>query len=170
MTSIGSVRPRIVQDPVLFLLHGQVGGLGRRAADEDLAGAGRRGQPGRRVHGVAEGGEVLDRAVQPGRADEGVAGMHGRADQDRPHGGRLGVGGLVGQVEGRADTGSGVVWTADPAEEQADHLVADELVDDAVVVDDGPGREPVEAVEEGVELRWPHLLGQRRRAPYIGEQ
>jgi hypothetical protein len=39
-----------------------------------------------------------------------------------------------------------------PVKKKTDDLVTDELVDDAVVVEDGLGRELVEAVEKGSEL------------------
>ena len=46
----------------------------------------------------------------------------------------------------------GVVGPADAAEEQADHLVADELVDQSVVVEHDVGRDPIETVQEGLEF------------------
>ena len=102
--------------------------------------------------------------------DEGVSGVNRRPDGDRPHRRRPRVGGAVGQVERGPDAGAGMVGAAHPTEEQADDLVTDELVDEPVVVDDGAGRELVEAVEESMELRGPHLLAQCRRAAHVREQ
>jgi hypothetical protein len=51
----------------------------------------------------------------------------------------------------------------------ASDLVADELVDDAVVLDDDPGGDVVEAVQQGRELRRRHPLAESRRAADVGE-
>ena len=63
-----------------------------------------------------------------------------------------------------------VLRSADPTEEERDDLVADDLVDEAVVTDDRLRGQPVEVVEEGVELRRAHAFAHRRRAADVGEQ
>ena len=55
-------------------------------------------------------------------------------------------------------------------DEQADGLVADELVDDPVVRGDRARREAVEVVQQGRELGRAESLPERRRAPDVGEQ
>jgi hypothetical protein len=51
-----------------------------------------------------------------------------------------------------------VFRSADPPEEEGDDLVADDLVDETVVTDDRLRSQPVEALEESVELDRAHLF------------
>ena len=55
-------------------------------------------------------------------------------------------------------------------DEDPDDLVADELVDDAVMSDEDARRDVIEAVEKGPECRRRDPLRQGRRAADIGEQ
>jgi len=63
-----------------------------------------------------------------------------------------------------------VVRPADPPEEERDDLVTDDLVDEPVAADDRFRGEPVEMIEEGVELGRSHLFAHRGRAADVGEK
>ena len=63
-----------------------------------------------------------------------------------------------------------MVLAADAAEEQADDLVAHELVDQAVTGQHGPGRDSIEAVEERPAVRRGHPLADGGRAADVREQ
>ena len=56
------------------------------------------------------------------------------------------------------------------AEEEADHLVADELVDQAVVIEDRRRPDPVEVTEEVVEFCGSHPFAHSGRAPDVREE
>ena len=145
-------------------------GLRGGDADQQLASRGRGGEPGRRVHHVSESREVVDDAFGSRPADIGIAGVHGRSQRDGTHG-RSGRSPGPGQeVERRIDRRRLMVRTRDATEEQPDHLVADELVDEAVVAEDHVRRDPIERVQEGAELARAQPLADRRRPPDIGEQ
>jgi hypothetical protein len=60
--------------------------------------------------------------------------------------------------------------TAQEREVQRHDLITDELLDAAVVLDDGGRRDRVEAVEQTAELGGRHPLGHARRAADVGEE
>ena len=64
----------------------------------------------------------------------------------------------------------GVVRSGEARDEQPDGLVADELVDHAVVVDDRLGGQPVERAQERGELGRPQPLAEAGRAADVREQ
>jgi hypothetical protein len=68
------------------------------------------------------------------------------------------------------DRAGSVTLTAQEREEHRDQLVADELVDEAVVVEDHRRGGVVEAVHELAEVGGRHPLGERRRAADVGEE
>jgi hypothetical protein len=59
---------------------------------------------------------------------------------------------------------------ADPPEKERDDLIADDLVDEAVMIKDRVGGQSIEVVEEGVELGRAHAFAHRGRAADIREQ
>jgi hypothetical protein len=63
-----------------------------------------------------------------------------------------------------------VVRPADAPEEERDDLVADDLVDEAVVSKYRVGGQSIEVIEEGVELGRAHAFAHRCRAADIREQ
>ena len=62
-----------------------------------------------------------------------------------------------------------MVITRHEWEEQRDDLIADELVDATVVVEDCLGGDRVEAVDQGSELGRRQALSESRRATDVGE-
>ena len=96
--------------------------------------------------------------------------MHRRADRDRTRWGRVRTGRLLGEVQGGTNGCGLMPRSADPAEEQADDLIADDLVHDAVVRLDCLRPQPVEEVQEGMERRRSQPLAERRRPTDVGEE
>ena len=93
------------------------------------------------------------------------------ADPERdPWSGRIGVAGLAQQTLGSLYGARGVQLAGEQRDEQADDLVADELVDQGVVFDEHLRPGLVEAVDQGAERRPGRSFGQFRRAPHVGEQ
>ena len=70
------------------------------------------------------------------------------AQRDRTARGRVGPADALEQLASGGDRRGRVVGPGDPAEEQPDDLVADELVDDPVVVEDRLRPDLVEVAEE----------------------
>ena len=93
--------------------------------------------------------------------------MHAGADGDP---GRSRVAGGHEQLAGSLDRTRRMALAGQERDEHRDELVTHELVDHAVVVEDGRGCRRVEAVEEIAEARAAHPLGERCRAPDVGEQ
>ena len=74
------------------------------------------------------------------------------------------------QLAGSLDGTRRMALAGQERDEHRDELVTHELVDHAVVVEDGRGRRRVEAIQEIAEARAAHPFGERRRAPDVGEQ
>ena len=109
--------------------------------DQQLAcGRGAR-ETGCRVHHIAEGGEVGDRAGRAGGADERHPGVHRGPDRDGSLGSRARLLNGVQELPSGTDGGPRMVRPADTLEEEPDGFVTDERVDDAVVPEDGLRRE-----------------------------
>ena len=138
--------------------------------DEELAGAGLGREAGGGVDHVTQRREVAHRPLRAGRADERRTGVHRSANRDRPAAGRVGLPDPGEQRPGCPDRRRRVTGSRDSAEEQADRLVADELVDDPVAAQDRPRRQPVEAVEERPELGRAQALADAGGASDVGEQ
>ena len=80
------------------------------------------------------------------------------------------VAGLAEELARGVDGRRGVVEAAHPRDEQANHLVPDELVDDRLSVDEYAGGHLVEAVEQVREVARRHPLGDACRAAHVSEQ
>ena len=63
-----------------------------------------------------------------------------------------------------------MVRPSDSSEEEPDHLVTHNFVDDAVVSNDRAGRQSIEAIEERVKVGRAHSFAHGCRATDIGEQ
>ena len=144
--------------------------LRSRERDEELARPCQRRESRRRVHRVAERGEVRDLLARPERADERDARVHAAADRDRPACRRVGPCRRLDEPATAVDRLPGMVPTRVARDVQADGLVAHELVDDAVGLDDGICREPVERGQQRRERRRPEPLTEAGRAPDVDEQ
>ncbi len=73
------------------------------------------------------------------------------------------------EAPGRIDGPARVVRSGDPRNEQTDGLVANELVEERVVLDQHVRGRPVEPVHQVAELRGTHRAGQTARASDVGE-
>ncbi len=138
--------------------------------DEEFAGTCQRRESRRRVHRVAERGEVRDLLARPERPDVRHAGVHAPADRDRPACRRIGPCRRLDEPATAVDRFPGMVPTRVARDVQADGLVAHELVDDAVRLDDGICREPVERGQQRRERRRPEPLAEAGRASDVDEQ
>ena len=74
------------------------------------------------------------------------------------------------QVAGRVDPLARVIPLGQRGDEDADDLIADELVDDRVVRDQGCGSGGIETIHVGTEVGHGHRLGQLCRTANVGEQ
>ena len=108
---------------------------------------GRRGKPGGDVDRIADGGE-LDVGALPHRAEPGT-GVDAGADRD-PRTIRIGMAGRAQERAGRRDAALGVPLAGEQRKEHRHQLVADELVDRAVVIEDDARCGRVEPVQD----RW----------------
>ena len=109
-------------------------------------------------------------SLEPRLPDVRHAGVDAGADRDRSG---LGGRGLRRRLEDRPAGRNGpgrMVAAREAGDEQPDRLVADELVDDAALVHDRVGRDPVEGVQERRELGGPEALAEASRAADVGEQ
>src|SRR5207245_2749273 len=68
------------------------------------------------------------------------------------------------------DRFAGMITTRVAGDVQADRLIADELVDDAVRLHDGIGREPVERREQRCERRGSEPFAEAGRASNVDEE
>jgi hypothetical protein len=143
------------------------GRLRRGVGDEDLAGGRLRREVRRDVDGVAERGEVA-RGLRAHHPDEGDPRVHARPQGDPRLAG--GVAGCDQEGLGRVDPPPGMLRTGHEGEEQRDHLVPDELLDDRVGFDEDVLGDRVEAVHETREVPRRHLSSQLARAADVGEQ
>ena len=141
----------------------QAAGSRRLDGDEQLTSGRFAGETGGRVDDVAERREVPDGATGPGRTHERVPGVHGRADGDGPALARIRRARRARAGATGLDRGRRVSGPADAAEEEADGLVADELVDQAVVGQDGAPRRAGRSDRGMRGTRWGSIA---RRCPW----
>ena len=129
-------------------------GQSRRDADED----------------ITQRGEVVDSCARPGRPNERLACVDSRSRRDRTRPRRAGVRRLLGQVDRGRYRCCRMVRPGDSSEEEPDHLVTHNFVDDAVVSNDRVGGQSIEAVEERVESAGRISFAHGCRATDIGKQ
>jgi hypothetical protein len=105
----------------------------------------------------------------PSDADEGAARVDAGAEREPRT-----VGGAVARRAQQRDRGvhraARVLLADEEGDEQADHLVADELLDDRVVLDEDVRRLAVETVHEARELDRRHRARDLARPSDVGEQ
>src|SRR5919198_4259626 len=82
----------------------------------------------------------------------------------------LPVAGFAQERPRGVDCVSRMTLTGEAGNEDADDLVADELVDDRVLVDQEPRRRVIETVHEPAEVGRAHLPGKTGRTTNVGEQ
>ena len=119
---------------------------------------------------VAQGREVLDRVRRAGRADIGVPGVERGADRDRAFRRRVAAARARNEFDRRGETSPRMMRSADAAEEEADDLIAHQLVDQAVVVEDRARPDPIELLEIVVERGRREPLAEGRRSADVDEQ
>src|SRR4029077_3351292 len=137
-----------VERAVLEAVRGGPGPDRRIDTDQQFAGSGRRCQAGCRVYDIAEGREVVDRAGRSRRPDVGDPGVDAAAKRDGAARGGVGPADAFDQLPSCRDRGGSGMRPGHPAEEEADDLVADELVDEPVVGEDRLRPDLVEMAEE----------------------
>src|SRR5687768_14830064 len=146
----------------------QAGGRSRCDAHQHLAPLRRRGQASRDVHVVADGGQLGRGALTDG-ADPCQPGVDARPDRCP---GTLGILVPGGAEQGKRclDGRGRVPLSGHEREEHGDHLVTDELVDPAIVIEDHLRGDRVVAVEQRVELAGGHALRDGGGATDIGKE
>src|SRR6266511_5412159 len=137
-------------------------------AEEDLPDRGLRREVRGDVDRVAERREVA-RFVGTDDADERRAGVHtGPEWNPGAFGGSVARG--AEQLLGSLDRALGVLLTGHERDEQPHDLVAHELLDDGIALDQNLARHLVEVVHEPGEIECRHLPGELARAANVGEQ
>src|SRR6188472_3902007 len=131
-------------------------GSSRHRADEYLAGRGRARKTCRDVHSIPEWGHLRVSLIA-NRADPGETGVHARTDGS-PRSRGIRVPGRAHECLRSLDGLRRMQVTRHEREEHRHDLVADELVDGAIVVEDDGRGGRVEAIEQGMELRRRHVL------------
>ena len=103
------------------------------------------------------------------RADVGEPGVDAGTQRD-PWSGLASVAGGPQEFHGGVDRMRRVVVTGQDRQEQPDHLVADELVDDAVACHEAVRRLPVEPAQEVLEGARSHRLREAGRPTHVREE
>ena len=147
---------------------GRPGRARRRSGDKDLARSRLGREPRRDVDRVAHRGQLRVGPLTHG-TDERDTGVDADADPD-PRLLGASVSGHLEQPLRGFDRMASVLPTGVGRDEDADHLVADEFVDDRVEVDQRGKRLIVEAAHQGSELGRAHALGEGGRASDVREE
>src|SRR5439155_26631887 len=154
--------------PMIEPIRAHAGCFGGPVRHQDLADRTLRREVGGDVDRVAQSREVT-RVVRSDHPDERRTRVHARTDRD-PGPLRRAVARDTEQLLSGSDRARSVLGPGQERDEQSDDLVADELLDDRVTLDQDPARLAVEAIHQPREIDHRHLPSELARASDVGEQ
>lgn len=144
-------------------------GIGRMANQRFTRSGGGR-EAGGDVDGIAQGGEIGNRAFYSAdRAYEGYTRMHPHPDRE-PGTVRCAVTGSMQQIPGSLYGQARVIRSGPTRKIQANHFIADQLVNERVCFDHDIRGHSVKPIHQLAEIGGAHAFRQRGRTAHVHEE